>query len=125
MTKFADNLPAEHVEHMHALEVFERVLKRDPTREITRTNPFQAFQVKLSTGTTFVVTCSGRSKTVTIMCRTVETGDITDTRLGQRFNDKPFYELRYSKVRNPKLRKAALTLSKKISLFDLYQIMES
>ena len=118
MTKFADNLPveAEHVEHCHALEVFERVLKRDPTREITRIKHSKAFQVKLSTGTTFVVTSFGRSKTVTIMCCTVETGGITDTRL---------YEFRYSKARNPKLRKAALTLSKKISLFDLYQIMES
>jgi hypothetical protein len=104
-------------ERNHILGVFKNVLERDTTMSVEERREFgrPTLTVTLATGSTFRVSCGVTKHQVSVMCATV----VDDMSV------KHFYEFRCPRKTLPKIRKVALILSKKIRLFDLYQVMNS
>jgi hypothetical protein len=100
----------------HILQVYCRVLSRSPnvtiTDDATFGSGFGTDRLKVvASGNTFHLSCSV-GKWISVTCEAAE-------------HDKIFYEYRCPKDKLPKLRKQALILAKKISLFDVYKVMET
>lgn len=113
----------------HVLEVYRRVLSRNPSWIVTQENirrlGMLGEDVRLkivAQDNHFSLVCSMSRNNIVVICTASEVAQAS-------FQDfetiKPFYEFRCDKDKMPKLRKQALILAKKISLFDVYQVMST